>query len=75
MYGNTIKKYCNVCKKEVEINVSMCLMGTAKTEDSSGEDYYVDIYCPKCNNHLSKETEDEVRRLKEKGVKFSVCML
>ncbi len=75
MNGNTIKKYCNVCKKEVEINVSTCLMGPSKTEDDPGEEYYVGIYCPKCNNNLSKDTEEEVRRLEEKGVKFAVCMI
>ena len=75
MYGNTINKYCIVCKEEIMINVSMCLMGPAKTEDSPGEEYYVRIYCPKCNNHLSKVTEEEIRKLEEKGVKFAVCML
>jgi len=50
-------------------------MGPSKTEDDPGEEYYVGIYCPKCNNNLSKDTEEEVRRLEEKGVKFAVCMI
>ncbi|NFE18646.1 hypothetical protein [Clostridium botulinum] len=66
MFGKTIKKYCNVCKKELEINVSSCLIGPAKTKYSHGQQYYVSIYCPKCNNHLSKNTEEKVLKLRKK---------
>lgn len=68
MFGNVITKYCNVCKKEVKINVSMSLI------DDNGKEYYIDIYCPKCNKHLSKDAEEEIRILKEKGFEFGVCL-
>ena len=34
MYGKTIIKYCNVCKEDVKINISVCLMGSTKTKDN-----------------------------------------
>lgn len=75
MYGMIINKYCNVCKKEFEINISRCLMGPAKTGEGPDEEYYVGIRCPQCGENLSKDTEKEVQKLRENGATFAVCML
>lgn len=67
MFGNTIKRFCPTCNKEVNVDVSM---GFIVDDDI----YYTYCKCYECNTDLSAKDRQIIAQAKKDGKSIGVIM-
>jgi transcription initiation factor IIE alpha subunit len=67
MFGTRIKRYCDNCKNEVEIDTSVSYF-------VDGNTYYNRLFCPVCESDLAENDRKILKEAKENGKDIGVCM-